>query len=284
MCTFSASAEFPLPGGSGDTDRRRDRPSGKESGKYSRFSARGLREARVGRAVRGPEAKLLYCRLRDEMAYQSMFGSKMLAVVITAVIGVPPALCQPQTVRPQAAPPSGVPASLNIVDIRGDGATGRVRERASQSPAVRVTDDKQAPVAGAVVVFTLPTEGATGVFGNGAKSLAVVTDSNGSAVAQGLRFNDIPGKVPVHINVSYKGLTARVDITELSEAPAGYKPPSHHGGSGKMIAIVAVLAAGGAAGAVLATRKSSSSTPTSTPTAPVGIGITAGTGAIAPPF
>jgi hypothetical protein len=132
------------------------------------------------------------------------------------------------------------------------------------------------------VVFTLPTEGATGEFGNGSKTLTVLTDSEGVAVAQGLRFNQIPGKVPVHVNVSYKGLTARTNITQIVVAPPGYKPGGG-GGSGKVIAIVAALAAAGAGGAFYALRSSGKTTSTTAPTAPAAIGITPGTGTLAPP-
>lgn len=209
--------------------------------------------------------------LRDEMAHQLIFGSKALALAVAAAIILPPADCRAQS----------LPASLNIVDVRGEGAKGRVGQRTTEHPAIRVVDEKESPVAGAVVVFTTPTEGATGFFANGAKTLAVVTDAGGLAIAQGLRFNEVPGKVQVHVNASYKGLTARSNITQYSEAPAGYKAPRRAGG-GKIVAVVAILAAGGAAGAVFATRKSSgSSSAAITPAA--AIGITPGTGALAPP-
>jgi hypothetical protein len=174
------------------------------------------------------------------------------------------------------------PTSLTITVVQGEGAIGRVRERASQDPVVRVSDEKQNPLPGAAVVFTLPTEGATGSFANGAKTVTVMTDHEGIATAQGLRFNQIPGKVQMHVNVSYKGLTARTNILQVSEAPAGYQPKTG-GGSKKVIIILAVLAAGGAGGAAVALRGSSNSTPSATPAAPTAIGITAGAGTLAPP-
>jgi hypothetical protein len=175
-----------------------------------------------------------------------------------------------------------LPTILTAVVIQGEGSAGRVRQRAAQDPVIRVLDEKEAPVVGAAVVFTLPTEGASGTFGNGSKTLTIMTDSNGSATAQGLHFNQVPGKVPVHVNVSYKGLTAHTSLTEISEAPEGYKPG---GGShtGRVIAIVAAIAAAGAGGAVYAMRNNGSSTPSGTATGPTAIGITAGTGTVAPP-
>ena len=209
------------------------------------------------------------------MIDRKIFGSKavaqMLAFLLALQFAAVPARAQ------------ATPASLSIIVVQGEGSNGRVRERATQEPVIRVVDENQQPVVGAAVVFTLPTEGATGVFGNGAKTVTVLTDRNGAAAAQGLRFNQIPGNVQVHVNVSYKGLTARTSILQVSTAPAGYKPPTNGHGHGKIIAILAVLAAGGAAGAVYATQKNGSTTTPTTPSAPVTIGLTPGAGTLAPP-
>ena len=105
------------------------------------------------------------------MAHQLTFGSKALALAVAVALFLPPADGQTQS----------LPASLSIIDVRGDGAKGRVGQRTSETPAVRIVDDQQAPIAGAVVVFTTPTEGATGVFTNGSKTLTVVTDARGFA-------------------------------------------------------------------------------------------------------
>jgi len=180
---------------------------------------------------------------------------------------------------PQTQPP---PTTLSVIVVRGDGATGRIRQRSGQDPAVRILDENDKPVAGAAVVFTLPTEGATGAFGNGSKTLMVLTDHDGMAPAQGLRFNQVPGKVQVHVNVSYKGLTARTNISQVSDAPAGYRP-GKGGGSGKMVAILALLAAGGAGGAYYAMHGGSGAASAAGPAAPTAIGLTPGTGTLGPP-
>jgi hypothetical protein len=215
-------------------------------------------------------------RRRKQMKHRYLrFGSQVLASGL--VLGLAANLAGPLSLA------QTLPVSITISTLKGDGATGRVRQRSSQDPVVRIVDDKDTPISGAAVVFTLPTEGATGAFGNGAKTVTIVTDNGGIAAAQGLRFNQIPGKVPVHISASYKGLTARANIVQLSEAPAGYKPGG--GGSGKIIAILAVLAAGGAGGAIYAaSQKSGSVPPASAPPAPVpAISLTPGTGSLAPP-
>ena len=79
-----------------------------------------------------------------------------------------------------------VPTELNLVVVQGEGATNNIGQRATVWPVVRIEDEKHAPVVGSVVVFTLPTEGATGDF-NGSKSLTITTDNQGQAAAQGLK-------------------------------------------------------------------------------------------------
>ena len=133
------------------------------------------------------------------------------------------------------------------------------------------------------MVFTLPTEGATGEFGNGAKTLTVLTDRDGLATAQGLKLNPVAGKIPLHINVSYRGLSARATMTQYSVLPPGAKPASaSSGGHGALIGVLVALGAAAAGGGIyLATRQTH--TPSTIPTPPAGptpIGVTPGTGTI----
>jgi len=180
-----------------------------------------------------------------------------------------------------ALPAQTLPTELNIVVVEGEGAVNPVGQRVPHDPAVRVEDENHKPVTGAVVVFTLPTSGATGEFGNGSKTLTVTTDHTGMASAQRLKMNAIAGKVPIHVNASYRGLTARASILQSSVLAPGAKPPSS-GGHGALIAILVVVGGAAAgAGAYLATHNNK--TPAATPTPPAGptpIGITPGTGTI----
>lgn len=230
--------------------------------------------------------KLLYAPSRDAMTFQWIFRSKAAAQAVAILLALQ---LTGSHAAGQSIPTAGprIPTALNIIVVQGEGAAGQVMQRAAQDPSIRVVDEREEPVTGAAVVFILPTEGATGTFGNGAKTLTVLTDAQGVATAQGLRFNQIPGKVPIHVNASYKGLTARASITEVSGAPAGYEPPvaKRGGGHGKLFIILAIVAAGGAGGAVAAMHGSgSSSSPASTPpVGPAAIGLTAGVGSLAPP-
>jgi hypothetical protein len=175
------------------------------------------------------------------------------------------------------------PTELNLVIVEGEGATNNVRQRVARDPVVRVEDENHKPVVGAAVVFTLPTEGATGDFGNGSKTLTVLTDRSGLAAAQGLKMNPVAGKIPIHVNASYRSLTARASITQFSVLPPGAKPSSaKSGGHGALIGVlVAVGAAAAGGGIYLATRSNQTSSGVPTPPAgPTPIGITPGTGSI----
>ncbi len=174
------------------------------------------------------------------------------------------------------------PTQLNIVLVEGEGAIHNVGQRVAREPAIRVEDENRKPVAGAAVVFTLPTEGATGDFGNGSKTLMVMTDSAGQAATQGLRTNQVAGKTSIHVTVSYKGLYARGMISEENVLPPGAKPvTASKGGHGKLIAILVIIGGAAAGGAVYAMQqKGSSSTAAATASSPAAIGITAGTGTI----
>jgi hypothetical protein len=173
--------------------------------------------------------------------------------------------------------------------VEGEGAVLDVHQRAGKDPAVRIEDQNHSPISGAVVVFTLPTEGSTGEFASGNKSVTVNTDKEGMAIGKGLKINQVPGKLQVHVTVSYKGLSARTNIVEFVEGPAIHGTQGvSHGGKGKWVAIVLLIGGGAAGGAVAAMSKKGSTatttpTPTPTPSAPTPIGITPGTGVIAPP-
>ena len=197
------------------------------------------------------------------------YWTKSLALALSFLITFPPLHAQ------------ALPTELNIVVAEGEGAINNVRQRAAREPVVRVEDENHKPIAGAAVVFTLPTEGATGEFSNGAKSLTIMTDGQGRATAQSLRMNQVAGKIPIHVNVSYRGLTARTSITQFSVLPPGAKASSSKGGHGGLIAVLVVIGAAAAGGgAYFATRNSNSATTVTPPPTVTPIGITAGTGTI----
>ena len=169
----------------------------------------------------------------------------------------------------QAAP------MLNLVVVEGEGATNNIRQRTARAPVVQVEDENHKPVAGAIVVFTLPSNGAGGAFANGARTLSMVSDSKGQAVAHGFRPNGLKGQFQIHVNASFQGLTAAVAITQTNAVLTPSGATASAGVPTKLIVVLAVLGAAAAGGAYWATHSGSSTPPATT--------IAAGVGSVGPP-
>ena len=167
---------------------------------------------------------------------------------------------------------------LNLVIVEGDGAINNVRQRTAREPIVQVEDENHKPVAGAAVVFLLPNQGASGVFANGSRTLTVMTDNQGRAVAHGFRPNGVQGKLQMRVTASHGGKTASTTITQTNAVAATAGAAAGAGISAKLIAIIAIAGAAVAGGVVAATRNGGSSTPAATPTT-----ITPGTGTVGAP-
>src|SRR6185436_3828295 len=105
------------------------------------------------------------------------------------------------------------PKKLNILIVEGEGAINNIRQRVAREPIVQVEDENHKPVAGAVVVFLLPNQGASGAFADGSNMLSVTTDSKGQAVARGFKPNNVQGKVEMRITASKDGQTTSTTLT-----------------------------------------------------------------------
>ena len=163
----------------------------------------------------------------------------------------------------QNAPAAG---KINIVIVEGEGAINNVRQRVAREPIVQVEDENRKPIAGAAVTFLLPNQGAGATFADGARSLTITTDSNGQAVARGLRPNNVNGQYEIRVNASHQGRTANTTIKQTNAIAAA---AAAGGISAKLIAILAIAGGAVAAGAVIATRDGSSNgTPSRTSIAP----------------
>jgi hypothetical protein len=177
------------------------------------------------------------------------------------------------------------PAKLNLIVVEGDGAINNIRQRTAREPIIQVEDQNHKPVAGAAVVFSLPSQGAGGSFAGGAHSLTVVTDNQGRAIAHGLRPNNVQGQFQIHVNASSGGQTAVTTISQtntLIAAAAGTAVAT--GISVKLIVVLAVVGAAATGGALYATgvigggggNNAASATPSL-------VTISPGTGIVGPP-
>ncbi|HUS08509.1 MAG TPA: hypothetical protein VMZ52_19545 [Bryobacteraceae bacterium] len=174
------------------------------------------------------------------------------------------------------------PQKLNIVILEGEGAINNIRQRVAREPIVQVEDENHKPVAGAAVTFFLPNQGAGGLFANGSRSLTVLTDDKGQAIARGIRPNNVNGQYQIRVNASYQGQMANAVINQVNAIAAGAAAASA-GVSGKLIAIIAVAGAAVAGGVVAATRGGGGAPATGGAATPVGAVVTPGTPTVGAP-
>ena len=195
-----------------------------------------------------------------------------LALALSVLLVVQPVLSRP----PQGA----APQKLNIVILEGDGAINNIRQRTAREPIVQVTDENNQPVAGASVTFLLPDSGPGAKCPSGARSLTVISDNKGQAVAKGLRHNGQQGKFEIQVRASYQELETTATISQANAvltAAAG-------GISGKVLAILAIAGAGAAAGLYAATSGGNGNgTPGPAPTPAPPVTITPGTPSVGAP-
>ena len=177
------------------------------------------------------------------------------------------------------APPTGL--NINILD--GEGAINNIKQRTAREPIVQVEDENHRPIAGAIVIFTLPDRGASGVFANGSRSMTVTTDAQGQARAVGLRPNNAEGQMQIQVSVSYQGLTASAVITQTNATGGAAAAAGGGASTGKIIALLAVLGGAAAGGIVAATRGGGSSTTSTGPPPPTPTSVSAGAPSFGPP-
>jgi hypothetical protein len=172
---------------------------------------------------------------------------------------------------------------LNLVVVEGEGAINNIRQRTAREPIVQVEDQNHRPIGAAAVTFTLPTRGASGVFPNGSRTVTVLTDNNGRAVAKGMRPNTVKGQMQIRVNASFQGKTATTTITQTNVIVAGAVAGAAAAGiSAKLLIIAGVATAAVAGGVVAATRNGGGTTSAAGP-ASIPTTISPGTGTVGPP-
>jgi hypothetical protein len=154
---------------------------------------------------------------------------------------------------------------LSITIVEGEGAINNVRQRVNREPIVQVEDENHKPVAGAVVIFLLPNQGASGVFTDGSRMLMTVTDNQGRAAARGIRPNNQSGPMQIRVTASFQGLTASSVITQTNLVGSAAAAGAGLSTAAKWAIILGIAGGAAAAGAVIATHGGSSSPSSTTP-------------------
>ncbi len=170
--------------------------------------------------------------------------------------------------------------ALTVSIIEGEGAMNNIAQPAPHDVAVRIDDSNGKLVVGAVVSFSVPTQGASGTFLDGHTTVTVTSDAQGKAVARGFRPNTVAGKLGILVNASWRGRTARTTVTQFNMLVGDAKAPKK-AGSKKLVTLLLIAGAAAAGGAVAATQRGKQGT--SAPSASTSISITPGSGSVAGP-
>src|SRR4051794_41845060 len=81
------------------------------------------------------------------------------------------------------------PPQLQILVIGGEGSINNVKQRTAREPVVEVRDRNNRPVAGALVLFEAPGNGASGSFIGGSRPPPVTPHPPGPPPRPGLQPN-----------------------------------------------------------------------------------------------
>ena len=155
-----------------------------------------------------------------------------------------------------AQTPVPTPATgLTIVVLKGEGGRNSIKSRTGTPIEVEVRDATAKPIAGAQVIFQLPSFGASGSFPGGQLIERTTTGPSGQAVMTGFVPNDIEGRFNIKITADSGTLSGNAVVTEVNLAElAEDKPKSHKA----LWILLAVGAGAGVAVGVAAGGKGSS--------------------------
>ncbi|MBV9157713.1 MAG: hypothetical protein JO097_15725 [Acidobacteriaceae bacterium] len=184
---------------------------------------------------------------------------------------------QPGALAPNAS------AALRIVILEGDNAANVVHAQAVK-PVIEVRDQNNAPVAGAMVTFSTPSDGPGAIFPTGSRQTTVMTDDTGRAtLLSAIAVN--PGPFQYQIAATFRGLQASAVISQNNyptaaaahNAAPGATNAQKHSSRMTWLIVGAVAVAAGATAAAL--HGGSGGSPSTTPTVTIGAGSGATVGA-----
>ncbi len=143
-------------------------------------------------------------------------------------------------------------AAQTTLQIRFLETEGAVHAAGAREPglAVAITDEVGNPVAGAIVSFRLPEDGAGGTFASGLSSDIVTSGADGRAASSPVRWNRVSGDVQIRITAAKEQLRAATVVTQRVIERAGSGVVIRRAGrvrSGRKWLALGLLAGGAAA-------------------------------------
>jgi hypothetical protein len=198
---------------------------------------------------------------------------------------IPAAKLQPGTLATDADNDAPGDSGFHLVVISGNDGINVLKKKMTVRPVVQVLDGSDHPVAGAVVIFTAPSSGASVRFDGDTRSAMLVSGSDGRVTVAGLTAVNT-GSFVYRIRAVYQEQEATATVAQTNVATgsgangaadaqtgqttSGAGPARDHHLRGWMYAaLIGGLAAGVGIGVALATRQSGRTAATA-PTATVG--------------
>jgi len=137
----------------------------------------------------------------------------VIAIVLAcALLAPPPSWSQEKPpVSPLVASQAG---TLKVVVLEGEGAKNNIRSRTGTAPVVEVRDESDKPVAGAEVVFQLPSSGPGGIFHGWMRAQTVRSDAQGRAGTSGFAPNEEEGRFNIKVTATAGTKTGSVVIAQ----------------------------------------------------------------------
>jgi hypothetical protein len=201
------------------------------------------------------------------------------------------AALEPKLIQAQSASTNQA-SDLSIRVLEGEDGVNIIRTKSAVKPVVQVVDRNNLPVAGATVVFALPSSGATATFAGGAKTLTVITNTAGRAAVSSMTPVG-SGSFNIGITASFQGQVATTTLaqtnylTVAAAQAAGANTGAIAGGGGagggglSTGAIIGIVAGAAAAAAGVAVSKGGGdSSPPRVPNGTIGV---PGTPTLGPP-
>ncbi len=154
--------------------------------------------------------------------------------------------------RPGSPLPAQQASGLTVTVLKGEGSRNSIKSRTGMPIEVEVRDNQDKFVAGAQVIFQLPSFGPSGSFPGGLLSERTTTGPDGHATMTGFVPNDIEGRFNVKVTADSGSLSGSAIVSKINVAQlAADKPKSRKA----LWIVIAAGAAGGVAAGVLAGGK-----------------------------
>jgi len=171
------------------------------------------------------------------------------------------------------------PAELRVIVVSGEGAVNNIRRKLMTPVEVEVRDERDRPVEGARVRFSLPTLGPGGRFADGSRSTEALTDARGRAGFSSFVPNEQEGRFSMVVDAVSKGREGGASVSQMNSLYLTAAPsrgaemlPARHRGT-RTLAIVLGVGLAAATGGMLAIRGGGAKPGATAATAPVGISL-----------